>query len=198
LAVATLVLAGLCGCGPSAPAVYKVTGNVTWNGKPLPDGQIVFTPEDAKVAPDAGKITNGAFEVMVKPAPSASRSMPAARVEGRSSDGRRPARGIHPERYNAKTTLKAEVTPGGENRFTYDLTEKAVNGPEPAHPAQGKAPLVVGRISNPSYDSVISAQLEHKSRDNGDDGSCPGRVARAPLEYGFDGFQSHQAGRGCR
>ena len=32
LAAAGLVLAGLCGCGPSGPAKYKVTGNVTWNG----------------------------------------------------------------------------------------------------------------------------------------------------------------------
>jgi hypothetical protein len=125
LAAASLMLAGLGGCGPSGPAKYKVTGNVTWNGSPLPEGQIVFTPEDPKVSADAGKIVNGAFDVLVKPG--SKRVEIYASREGTKVDpamGAAPREAYIPERYNAKTILKADVTPGGENRFTYTLTEK--------------------------------------------------------------------------
>ena len=41
-AVAALLLAG---CGESLPPTVPVTGTVIWQGKPLPDGQVVFKPK---------------------------------------------------------------------------------------------------------------------------------------------------------
>jgi len=64
--------------------------------------KIVFTPEDAKVAPDAGKITNGAFEVMVKPHQARRDPCQPRGVEGRSAMGGAPREAYIPERYNAK------------------------------------------------------------------------------------------------
>jgi len=62
------VLAGLAvtgGCGPSGPKLYPVSGTVTWNDAPLPDGDIIFVPElPGEVA---GKVKDGKFACMAQP-----------------------------------------------------------------------------------------------------------------------------------
>jgi hypothetical protein len=46
---AAVVLAGLlAGCAPRGPALYDVSGTVTYDGKPLPAGQVYFEPDAAK------------------------------------------------------------------------------------------------------------------------------------------------------
>ena len=42
----------LAGCGSDAPDTYRLSGTVTFDGKPVPAGQIYFMP-------DAGKDNNG-------------------------------------------------------------------------------------------------------------------------------------------
>lgn len=42
--VAVLVCAWLCGCGPKEEKLYRVSGSVTFNGKPIPKGNIYFDP----------------------------------------------------------------------------------------------------------------------------------------------------------
>ncbi len=36
----------VAGCGPSGPEKYAVEGSVTYQGKPLPFGTVMFVPED--------------------------------------------------------------------------------------------------------------------------------------------------------
>ncbi len=60
-------LLGLTGCGASGPETYSVSGRVTFNAEPLPEGRIIFSPSDGSVAPDAGKIVEGRFEFQAKP-----------------------------------------------------------------------------------------------------------------------------------
>jgi hypothetical protein len=43
-----LALVTLAGCGDGGPARFEVSGKVTYDGKPVPAGFIVFIPEDAK------------------------------------------------------------------------------------------------------------------------------------------------------
>ena len=43
-----LSLMGLGGCGKGGLTVYDVSGNVTFAGKPIPDGWIVFSPDSSK------------------------------------------------------------------------------------------------------------------------------------------------------
>jgi hypothetical protein len=104
-----------------------VTGTVTWNGKPLPQGHITFEHEGGALAPDAGTIKDGMFEVMVKPGNklvriNASRERPGAKFD--PAMGAVPREAYIPARYNAETTLRATVTPEGPNTFTYTLVEK--------------------------------------------------------------------------
>ncbi len=39
-----LTFAWLCGCGPTEEKLYRVSGTVTYNGKPIPKGLIFFDP----------------------------------------------------------------------------------------------------------------------------------------------------------
>lgn len=44
----SLVATGLAGCGgPRGPQRYRLSGRVTFDGKPLPQGQISFDPVDS-------------------------------------------------------------------------------------------------------------------------------------------------------
>ena len=108
-----LALAGLAavlaltGCGGTP--TYKVSGQVTWKGQPVGDGQINFLPEDGNVHPATAKIVNGRYEAQV----------PAGRmkveVHGQKDLGYDPA--MHqntkapyiPSEYNAETTLTLDV-----------------------------------------------------------------------------------------
>lgn len=42
---AALMIVGICGCGESGPTRYRLSGAVLFDGKPLPAGRIVFTPD---------------------------------------------------------------------------------------------------------------------------------------------------------
>lgn len=60
-ASAALILGG---CGPYEPPTYPVSGSVSWNGKPLPDGVINLFPEDGvKSKAYTGRIKEGKFEL---------------------------------------------------------------------------------------------------------------------------------------
>ena len=51
LAAALLcALLGAAGCGPSLPETVPVRGKVTWKGRPLGDGTVVFQPQPGQIA----------------------------------------------------------------------------------------------------------------------------------------------------
>lgn len=56
-----LLLLSFCGC--SDDGLTRVSGNVSLEGKPLPDGYIFFTGEDG-IAIATGIIKNGAYQLM--------------------------------------------------------------------------------------------------------------------------------------
>jgi hypothetical protein len=108
-------------CGESGPQRYRVTGEVNWEGKPVPSGSIVFTPAERGVT-DAGKIVDGKFDTQVtagkkKIAITATRE--AGPVDPAMGMARRES--YVPAQYNQQTTLEKEVTPGGQNHFKFDL-----------------------------------------------------------------------------
>lgn len=127
LATSTLWACGLMmllAAGCSQSEFVPVTGTVTWNGAPLTDGEVIFTPEDTHTPPGAGKLKDGAFEFLSKPG--------KVRVEVqavRKTGKRHPIHGFEltelyiPARYNTETELTAEVTPGGANNFKFDLKQ---------------------------------------------------------------------------
>jgi hypothetical protein len=116
------VLLALAGCGRSGPATYPVSGAVSYNGKPVPDGSIVFMSADNHLAADAGKIHDGRFEFAAK-AGKKKVEIRAVREVGKviPSMGVKARQSYIPATYNSESTLTAEVMPGGKNQFTFDL-----------------------------------------------------------------------------
>jgi hypothetical protein len=113
----------LTGCGSSE--FETVTGTVTFDGQPLPDGDIIFQPSDPKHGPDAGKIIDGKFTLPVRPGSKKVVIRAARLVPGKKGPmGEDAHEDYIPGKYNDDTTLTADVKPGSKNDFSFPLTSK--------------------------------------------------------------------------
>ncbi|MEX0793790.1 MAG: hypothetical protein WD045_11685, partial [Pirellulaceae bacterium] len=68
----TMILGGLAmifvaGCGGGGDSKLDVSGNVTYDGQPVEEGEILFTV--AGFATEASRISDGHFSVRVPPGP---------------------------------------------------------------------------------------------------------------------------------
>jgi len=108
LSVAALILL-LAGCGgPSRPATAPVSGRVTYQGKPVPLGQIVFYPENGR--PAVGSI-----------GPDGSYRLTTFETVG---DGATPGR--------YRVTIQAMRVTGGGHAKTFDEELRGGGSPGPA------------------------------------------------------------------
>jgi hypothetical protein len=120
----SLCLVLLMGCGPSGPKKYVVTGSVTIDDQPLPQGDIVFMPADGQGIPAAAKIQNGQYRVEVLPGKKKV-EITATREEGAVD----PAMGMVPKRqyiaakYNTETELEADVQAASGQTFHFQVEE---------------------------------------------------------------------------
>lgn len=119
----------LCGCG-GEPAGSSVYGEVTFQGKPLDQGMIIFSPAEGQGTLSGGPIKDGRYTV-----PAESGLAPGKyTVRISSTEGGGPSTGglrddvpeveakeRIPAQYNVQTTLTAEVKESGENKFDYDI-----------------------------------------------------------------------------
>ena len=139
---ATLGLAWLAfpfGClGPGGDELPRepVWGKVTLDGKPLKRGAITFSPDGAGAAPAGGMISEGEYSIPRDggPTPGKYRVAILGDEEGDASPSDEPpgpppkaSRSapkkppMVPDKYNAKTTLTAEVKAGESNAIDFDL-----------------------------------------------------------------------------
>ena len=111
------------GCGGDGK--YPVSGTVRWNGDPVPEGSIIFTPVDPSVGPDAGQIENGRFRFRASEGQKKVEIF-ADREIGKPDPVMNVVRREQyiPIRYNEETELTVEVTPQGPNDFQLDLVAK--------------------------------------------------------------------------
>jgi hypothetical protein len=103
-----------------------VSGTVKWNGDALPNGVITFESADGTQSPASAKITGGEFRLRTKAGKKrvviqATREIPGSYDSVMQSPRREQ---YIPERYNAQSDLVREVTAGGDNRFSFELTDK--------------------------------------------------------------------------
>lgn len=122
-----LGLLSLAGCGDSGPAKYGVTGSVTLDGQPVEQGEIRFLSADAQGTPYAGQIVNGKFDCQVTEGQkrveiTATRESPTP-----AADGLPNFVSYIPAAYNSQSTLTAEVKPGGDNTYTFDLKSQGTS-----------------------------------------------------------------------
>ncbi|HCO25588.1 MAG: hypothetical protein CME31_22015 [Gimesia sp.] len=137
LASCLLLLVGffvsLVGCGGAsdAPVTYPVSGNVTLDGEPLTEGDIIFRDASGKAASAAGKIENGAYSLTATAGKksvviTATKEIPGKTVVGGAPD-EPPVPAVEqylPAEYNEKTTLEADVSDSGSNEFSFELKSK--------------------------------------------------------------------------
>jgi len=135
----TLLAAGLClatclGCGPKRPPTAVVSGHVTYAGKPLAVGRIMFWPQHGRpamgeIGPDGGyRLTtfahgDGALLGSCRVTIEAKQDAPPPK--GPNPDGLPPINVIKwliPQSYSRQETspLTAEVK-AGENTINFDL-----------------------------------------------------------------------------
>jgi hypothetical protein len=97
---------------------------VTFDGNPMPDGYVIFTPEGGGT-PAASPILDGKFALSATPG--------YHRVEIEASrfvGPKNPIMGLQareqyvPARYNSASTLRQEVRPQDTNAFDFDLSSK--------------------------------------------------------------------------
>jgi len=120
-----LLVVFLCGCSPG-PVLHSVSGAVTLDGAPLPEGDITFTPVDSSLAPEQGKIKDGKYEFRsragkVRVTISASKIKPGGAL---GAAGEPVAEEYIPTKYNDASTLTADVKASGENKFDFPLDSK--------------------------------------------------------------------------
>jgi hypothetical protein len=113
------------GCGPSGPRTYPVSGAVLFDGKPLPEGHIIFHAAGGDMGADAGMIKNGKYSFRAK----AGKKKVAIIASKEIPEKRSPIMGPYmenyiPARYNNQTTLTAEVRESGGNEFDFRLEKK--------------------------------------------------------------------------
>jgi hypothetical protein len=119
LLFALLISLVAVGCGDDG--FTEVSGSVTLDGAPLPEGEILFIAPDNSSSPSAGKITDGRFTAR------ASYGAKKVQINATRDTGRKEMDGwpiresIIPAQYNTKTGLTAEVQRQGRNVFAYDL-----------------------------------------------------------------------------
>jgi hypothetical protein len=124
LLVAMVLMGAGCDRGPRR---YAVSGTVTFDGQPVERGEVSLVPDVAAQAPEGGPIEAGRFQFQALAGKKTvrirgSRPLPPERQDN-------PEMGLLyedfiPARYNRESTLIVEVTPGGKNVFTFDLTGK--------------------------------------------------------------------------
>lgn len=122
-----LVVVAGCGRGGDGVALEKVSGSVQLAGTPIEEGEIRFVAADGSRT-DAGAIKAGQFQLQTTAGKKrvevyAVRSDPKNMVESAVEPGKmEPSTEMYiPEKYNAASTLEADVAAGVKNVFEFPL-----------------------------------------------------------------------------
>jgi len=122
--MATLGVAVVLFAGCQTDPFVDVSGTVTLDGNPIPEGEIIFLAPDGSATPSAGPIRDGKFKCR------ATRGMKKVQINATRDTGRKEMDGwpiresIIPERYNTRTELTADVGASKTNDFTFELSSK--------------------------------------------------------------------------
>lgn len=125
-AFSLVLLVVLCavvpGCAKDPSARQALRGSVAWNKAALERGTITFIAEEKPPISTGAVVVDGQFTIP------AEHGLPPGRYQVRISSpetlkklGDPVPRERLAKEYNAASTLRVEVTPGGPNEFNFDL-----------------------------------------------------------------------------
>lgn len=115
-----LTIALVCtGCSDGKPPKYKLSGTVTFDGKPVPEGSIMFLASDLHGQPETAQIVDGKYALEVT-AGQKKVVVEASKFVGPEDKmmGVRPRDQYLPTKYNVDSALTREVKPQDD---VYDL-----------------------------------------------------------------------------
>ncbi|MBX6313673.1 MAG: hypothetical protein IRY99_12255 [Isosphaeraceae bacterium] len=129
LLVLAIALAPGCGGDPDAIPAVPAAGTVTYQGKPLPEGNIVFQPiMEAKGRPASGTIKDGKFSLSTYGTddgaiPGKHKVAVMATKEVPSKEGDTATQYLIPEKYASPETsgIEIEIPPGGKKDIAIDI-----------------------------------------------------------------------------
>jgi len=115
-----LLAVAIAGCGDGKPPSFPLSGTITFEGSPIPEGTIMFIPLNKRSGTARADIVDGKYSLEL-PAGQQRVIVEASRFIGPEDKtmGVRPRDQYLPERYNVETTLSMEVMPKNDN--VYDL-----------------------------------------------------------------------------
>ena len=119
----SLLLLVSLGCN-SAEAPAEVSGTVLLGSEPLAEGNIIFEALDKSTAPGAGIIKDGKYTIQVLPGSKKVKiqaSKPGTKVDPVMKSAM-PESILGPE-FNDKTTLKAEIKPGKNEKIDFQVKQ---------------------------------------------------------------------------
>lgn len=117
-------LAALPGCG-SGPTLYTISGEVTYQGEPVREGQIIFADADGKAPTAHGTIEQGKYTIQTTAGVKQVR-ITATKETGKMIQGAMDVTypeivDLIPAKYNSATTLQNTVEPEGPRVIDFRL-----------------------------------------------------------------------------
>lgn len=116
-----LVLGLVVGCGDSGPKRNRVSGKVTFKGEPIPYGDVLITPDDAKKnsgAQGIATIRNGVYDTSAANGKGYGGGPAVVRVTGLTGEG---------GKFMCEWEFKVDL-PQGDATHDFDLPAKAAAG----------------------------------------------------------------------
>lgn len=112
--VILLPLLTFAGCMGSGDGLVPVTGTVSFDGAPIPEGRIQFRMTEGDRKAYAAQIVDGTYAARVEPGPAsvevrASRLIPGKMDESNPDDPQPVGEMYIPEKYNSRTELTAQI-----------------------------------------------------------------------------------------
>jgi|SRR5262245_27095467 len=128
LVCAWIVVIAAVGC-TRGPAVGTVTGDVTYDGQPVKDGHVTFTPVDGKGQTGGATIVDGKFKAEQVPALKMKVELHGNKVIGKRKAYDTPESPVMdevaellPPKYNFNSELTLDVKQGAQH-VKYELTK---------------------------------------------------------------------------
>lgn len=113
----------LAGCDSGGVKRFDISGDVTFDGQPVAEGNILFLPADTDAGGDGGRIEDGHYTCRVTPGDKRVRITADRLVPGKvDRTGMPPHEQYIPRQYNAATTLRTVVE--GSRELNFSLTSK--------------------------------------------------------------------------
>lgn len=121
---AALILALFAASCSSDNPLVAVSGNVTLDATPVPDGDLIFTPADPQFGSEAAKVKDGVYQATLRAGQSKVQIRASRPVPGKKGPmGEQLIEDYIPPRYNDQSNLTIDVSKS-QRKHDFQLQSK--------------------------------------------------------------------------